>query len=196
SGGTVRGAELAALHTLRGSLYRDVGSHDRAIADFTQAIALLKDLASDEGIAAAYLTRAAAYIAKGDLQGALADYRAAAALDASNKATGDGTPRRGGALAPPTQPPPPMGGPLVEPPPRLAYGPPPERALPPPERPASVLKKSLWDHNGSVMYLVANGAQRKFFYEQPRDGLRNAGVHEGTLLVEGRKQADQYVRTA
>src|SRR5262249_31217935 len=95
-----------------------------------------------------------------------------------------------------TQTLPPMGGPLVEPPPRLAYGPPPERALPPPERPASVLKKSLWDHNGSVMYLVANGAQRKFFYEQPRDGLRNAGVHEGTLLFEGRKQADQYVGTA
>src|SRR5262249_5117295 len=93
SGGTVRGAELAALHTLRGSLYRDVGSHDRAIADFTQAIALLKDLASDEGIAAAYLTRAAAYIAKGDLQGALADYRAAAALDANNNAIRDGIAR-------------------------------------------------------------------------------------------------------
>ena len=28
---------------------------------------------------------------------------------------------------------------------------------------------TIWDHNGSVMYLVANGSSREIYYQKPRD---------------------------
>ena len=33
---------------------------------------------------------------------------------------------------------------------------------------------TLWDHNGSVMYLVENGASREFYYQKPRAGMLEA----------------------
>lgn len=50
----------------------------------------------------------------------------------------------------------------------------------------------LWDHNGSTMRLAANGAARKFFYENPRSGLGSAGVSRGTLLFTGQKIGNTY----
>ena len=55
---------------------------------------------------------------------------------------------------------------------------------------------SCWNHNGSIMRLVANGSRRAFYYEQPRDVLRRAGVTRGTLLFDGRKNGNSYSGTA
>ena len=55
---------------------------------------------------------------------------------------------------------------------------------------------SCWNHNGSVMRLVARGNQRWFYYEEPKQVLRRAGVRRGTLLFNGRKQGDYYTGTA
>jgi hypothetical protein len=30
---------------------------------------------------------------------------------------------------------------------------------------------TIWDHNGSVMYLVTNGSSREFHYQKPRPGM-------------------------
>jgi hypothetical protein len=54
----------------------------------------------------------------------------------------------------------------------------------------------LWNHNGSVMRLVAEGASRKFLYETPRDGLASVGVAKGTLLFSGRRGGNNYAGTA
>jgi formylglycine-generating enzyme required for sulfatase activity len=52
---------------------------------------------------------------------------------------------------------------------------------------------SLWDHNGSVVSLEANGAIRKFHYTKPKPGLP---VTNGTLLFDGRKDGNNYSGTA
>ncbi len=62
--------------------------------------------------------------------------------------------------------------------------------------PHAAFADSLWDHNGSVMRLVAEGAQRYFYYENPRPGMREAGVREGTLLFDGFRDGDRYAGTA
>ena len=54
----------------------------------------------------------------------------------------------------------------------------PQDASPPAER-------TLWDHNGSVMYLVANGSSREFYYQKPRAGMLEAGAHPDSLLFRG-----------
>ena len=54
---------------------------------------------------------------------------------------------------------------------------------------------SCWNHNGSLMRLVAQGNKRWFYYERPRQVLRKAGVRPGTLLFNGRKQGNRYVGT-
>jgi hypothetical protein len=51
---------------------------------------------------------------------------------------------------------------------------------------------SLWEHNGSRVYLTANGADRRFYYDTPRQELIARGVNRGTLLFEGRKDGEQY----
>lgn len=51
---------------------------------------------------------------------------------------------------------------------------------------------SCWNHNDSLMRLKASGNQRWFYYENPRQVLRNAGVRRGTLLFEGRKNGNWY----
>lgn len=55
---------------------------------------------------------------------------------------------------------------------------------------------SCWNHNGSIMRLRASGSQRWFYYENPRDVLRRAGVTRGTLLFDGRKSGNSYSGTA
>jgi hypothetical protein len=45
--------------------------------------------------------------------------------------------------------------------------------------------RSLWDHNGSVMYLVANGSSRDIYYQKPRPGMLEAGAHPDSLLFKG-----------
>jgi len=53
------------------------------------------------------------------------------------------------------------------------------RAQPPEEG------RTLWDHNGSIMYLVANESSREFYYQKPRPGMLEAGAHPDALLFKG-----------
>ena len=49
---------------------------------------------------------------------------------------------------------------------------------------------TIWDHNGSVMYLVANGPSREFHYQRPRAGMLEVGVRPGSLLFMGQSTRD------
>ena len=72
---------------LRGRAYSEGKDWDRALADFTAAIALhSKDGAGAAGQSPIYVARAAAYLGKGDHKDALADFSAAIRTDASNGA--------------------------------------------------------------------------------------------------------------
>ena len=53
-----------------------------------------------------------------------------------------------------------------------------------------------WNHNGSVVSLVTQGAKQKFFYDTPRVGLLDAGVKPGTLLFDGQRNGQNFVGTA
>jgi hypothetical protein len=60
------------------------------------------------------------------------------------------------------------------------------------------LKMSLWVHNGSVVYLVANGAHRRFYSEQPKayydppkTGVIAVGIRKSTLLFDGTQDGNQ-----
>jgi hypothetical protein len=53
-----------------------------------------------------------------------------------------------------------------------------------------------WDHNGSQMDLIASGSERKFVYRNPRAGLREEGVDNGTVLFVGKRIGDEYSGTA
>src|ERR1700745_12270 len=57
-------------------------------------------------------------------------------------------------------------------------------------------ESTIWDHNGSVMYLVANGSSREIFYQKPRPGMLDAGARPGSLLFRGEINNGQYVGTA
>jgi hypothetical protein len=50
---------------------------------------------------------------------------------------------------------------------------------------APTTERSFWDHNGSVMYLVANGSAREIYYHKPRPGMLEAGAHPDSLLFKG-----------
>jgi hypothetical protein len=56
--------------------------------------------------------------------------------------------------------------------------------------------RTMWDHNGSVMYLIANGSSRELFYEKPRPGMAEAGAKAGSLLFRGDVNNGQYSGTA
>jgi hypothetical protein len=56
--------------------------------------------------------------------------------------------------------------------------------------------RTLWDHNGSVMYLLEDGASREFHYSKPRPGMFDAGVRPGALLFRGEIDGAQYSGTA
>jgi hypothetical protein len=55
---------------------------------------------------------------------------------------------------------------------------------------------TIWDHNGSVMYLVANGQSREFHYQKPRAGMSEVGARPGSLLVRGEIDNGQFSGTA
>ncbi len=55
---------------------------------------------------------------------------------------------------------------------------------------------TLWDHNGSVMSLVAKGSSREFDYQKPRPGMLEAGAKPGSLLFRGEVSHGQYSGTA
>jgi hypothetical protein len=50
---------------------------------------------------------------------------------------------------------------------------------------ATTAERTFWDHNGSVMYLVANDLSREFYYQKPRPGMMEAGAHPDSLLFRG-----------
>ena len=56
--------------------------------------------------------------------------------------------------------------------------------------------QSRWDQDGSTVYLVADGAVRRFYYETPRDDLAAAGAQKGALLFDGKKNGSKYAGTA
>jgi hypothetical protein len=55
---------------------------------------------------------------------------------------------------------------------------------------------TIWDHNGSVVYLVANGQSREFHYQKPRAGMLEVGARPGSLLFRGEIENGQYSGTA
>jgi hypothetical protein len=55
---------------------------------------------------------------------------------------------------------------------------------------------SLWNHNGSVMGLNADGTHRQFIYSNPRFGMQQVGVTPGVLLFDGERVGWQYQGTA
>jgi hypothetical protein len=57
-------------------------------------------------------------------------------------------------------------------------------------------ERTIWDHNGSVMYLIANGSLREFYYQKPRPGMLDVGAHPGSLLFRGQINDRQYLGTA
>jgi uncharacterized protein len=65
-----------------------------------------------------------------------------------------------------------------------------------PGRQASGQPSSLWNHNGSIVSLEANGTSRKFRYEVPKQGLIAVGVRKGTLLFDGQSDGQRYAGTA
>jgi len=65
----------------------------------------------------------------------------------------------------------------------------PQDASPPAER-------TFWDHNGSTMYLVANGSSRELHYQKPRPGMLEAGAHPDDVLFKGELSDGQLSGTA
>jgi hypothetical protein len=57
-------------------------------------------------------------------------------------------------------------------------------------------ESTIWDHNGSVMYLVATGSSREIFYQKPRPGMLEADARPGSLLFRGEINNGQYLGTA
>jgi S1-C subfamily serine protease len=57
-------------------------------------------------------------------------------------------------------------------------------------------KTTYWDHNGSIVYLIADGVSRQFYYHEPRPGMLQEGARPGTLLFRGRSIQGGYVGTA
>ena len=52
--------------------------------------------------------------------------------------------------------------------------------------------RTYWNHNGSILYLVADGAKREFYYEKPRAEMLEAGATQGSLLFSGKAIKENY----
>ena len=63
-------------------------------------------------------------------------------------------------------------------------------------QPRPTAEPTFWDHNGSVMYLVANGSSREFYYKKPRPGMLEVGAHPDSLLFKGQINDGQFSGTA
>jgi hypothetical protein len=50
--------------------------------------------------------------------------------------------------------------------------------------------RSIWNHNGSMMYLVVDGMKREFYYQTPRPGMLQAGAQQGSMLFSGESAGD------
>ena len=61
---------------------------------------------------------------------------------------------------------------------------------------AATPEPSLWDHNDSIVYLVAKGSSRESYYKQPHPGTLEAGARPGSLLFRGQSTKGQYSGTA
>jgi hypothetical protein len=46
-------------------------------------------------------------------------------------------------------------------------------------------KTSYWSHNRSIMYMTEDGTRRQIYYDDPRPGLKEVGVKQGTLVFDG-----------
>ena len=55
---------------------------------------------------------------------------------------------------------------------------------------------TLWEHNGSQLYLSAKGQFRQFRYAAPAPDLLDAGVRPGAILFDGRRTGRRYSGTA
>lgn len=55
---------------------------------------------------------------------------------------------------------------------------------------------SIWDHNGSLVTLRAEGQGRVIVYLEPKPALIGAGVRPGTVLFRGRREGDRVQGTA
>ena len=55
---------------------------------------------------------------------------------------------------------------------------------------------SEWDHNGSVVNLIKKDSSLEFYYKKPRQGMLDAGAHEGSLLFRGESKNGRYEGTA
>ena len=53
-------------------------------------------------------------------------------------------------------------------------------------------RRTIWDHNGSEMYLTGESSTRKIFYARPRKAIESAGVRPGTLLFAGERSGSVY----
>lgn len=62
--------------------------------------------------------------------------------------------------------------------------------------PGASKARSFWHHNGSIMYLVADGSSRELAYSQPRKGLLDLGVRPDTVLFKGQVVDSNYIGTA
>jgi hypothetical protein len=60
----------------------------------------------------------------------------------------------------------------------------------------TLAEPTIWDHNYSIMYLVANGSSREFYYQKPRSGMLDAGARPGSVLFRGEVKDGQYFGTA
>jgi len=65
-----------------------------------------------------------------------------------------------------------------------------------PNATATTAERTFWDHNGSIMYLVANGSVREIYYQKPRPGMLEAGAHPDSLLFRGQTNDGQFSGTA
>jgi Aspartyl protease len=63
-------------------------------------------------------------------------------------------------------------------------------------RSESLPHPTLWEHNGSILYLVVNGSSRELYYQEPRQGMVEAGARPGSLLFHGKSVRGKYIGTA
>lgn len=64
------------------------------------------------------------------------------------------------------------------------------------KEPAATQERTRWEHNGSIMYLVAKGSSREFYFKHPRPEMLEAGAQPGSLLFRGQSTKEQYSGTA
>jgi S1-C subfamily serine protease len=57
-------------------------------------------------------------------------------------------------------------------------------------------QRTYWDHNGSVMYLVADGRERTFHYYQPRAVMVEFGAQPNAVIFRGQSDGSSYAGTA